>query len=49
MKTLTDDEYASYYHAIDFHYKLEKLNHYNATKRAIAEIVNEVFKKQEEN
>ncbi len=48
MKTLTDDQYASYYQAIDFHYKLERLNHYNATRKAIAEILQEVFKKSED-
>ena len=48
VKTLTDDEYASYYHAIDFHYKLARLNQYNATKQAISEILQEVFKKSED-
>jgi hypothetical protein len=44
---LDTEEYIKYYKAIDFKMKLEQHNNYIAQKRALSEIANELFKKDD--
>lgn len=46
---MDDEEYIEKYKAIDFQMKMQKQLIYTATKRAISEVVNEMFAKEEEN
>jgi hypothetical protein len=48
-KQMEEAEYIEKYRAIDFQMKMERQNMYLSVRKAVVEVVNEMFKKEDDN
>lgn len=44
---MNDEEYIQHYKAIDFQQKIQNINFYASVKKALVEVVNEMFRDKE--
>lgn len=46
---MDEDEYTKHFRAIDFQMKMQKQIHYLSTRKALTEVIDEMFSKEKEN